>query len=57
MRYRKRGKLQKSLIFEPQPRIILPEAARHEALGVLAALIAAVMGDPVRVRREGASDD
>ena len=57
MRYHKLGKLQKPLIFEPQPRISLPEAARHEALGVLAALIAAVMGDPARVRREGASDD
>ena len=49
MRYRKQERLQKTLMFEAQPRVSLPEGARQEAVAVLAALIAAVMGDTDRV--------
>ena len=39
MRYPTQEKLQKTLMFEPQLRVNLPEAARAEAVSVLAALI------------------
>ena len=57
MRYRNRERRQKTLMFEPQARVSLPEAAKQEALAVLAALIAAVMGDAVRVENDGGSDE
>ena len=43
MRYPRQERLQRTLMFEPQPRVSLPEAARQEAVAVLATLIAAVM--------------
>ena len=57
MRYPKQQRLQKTLMFEPQPRVNLPEAARQEAVAVLAALIAAVMGDTDRVENDGGRDE
>ena len=57
MRYPKQQSLQKTLMFEPQPRVSLPVAARQEAVAVLAALIAAVMGDTDRVENDGGSDE
>ena len=57
MRYRKHHRMQKALRFEPPPRVSLPEAARREAAAVLAALIAAVMGEPERVEHDGGSDE
>ena len=48
MRYPRQERLQRTLMFEPQPRVSLPVAARQEAVAVLAALIAAVMGDTDR---------
>ena len=57
MRYPKQQSLQKTLMFEPQPRVSLPEAARQEAVAVLAALIAAVMGDTDRVENDGGRDE
>ena len=57
MRYRKQQRLQKTLMFEPQPRVSLPEPARQEAVAVLAALIAAVMGDTDRVENDGGRDE
>ena len=42
MRYPRQERLQRTLMFEPQARVNLPEAARREAVAVLAALIAAV---------------
>ena len=57
MRYPKQKRLQRTLMFEPQPRVNLPEAARQEAMAVLAALIAVVMGDTVRVENDGGSDE
>ena len=53
MRYRKQQRRQKTLILEPPPRVSLPEAARQEALAVLATLIAAVMGKTQRVENDG----
>ena len=44
-------------MFEPQARVNLPEAAKREAVAVLAALIAAVMGDTDRVENDGGSDE
>ena len=57
MRYPRQERQQRTLMFEPQPRVSLPEAARQEAVAVLAALIAAVMGDTVRVENDGGSDE
>ena len=57
MRYPKQQSLQKTLMFEPQRRVSLPEAARQEAVAVLAALIAAVMGDTERVENDGGRDE
>ena len=57
MRYPTQEKLQKSLMFEPQLRVSLPQAATGEAVSVLGMLIAAVMGDTVRVENEGGSDE
>ena len=57
MRYPRQERLQKTLMFEPQRRVSLPEAARQEAVAVLAALIAAVMGDTERVENDGGSDE
>ena len=44
-------------MFEPQPRVSLPEAARQEAVAVLATLIAAVMGDAYGVENDGGRDE
>ena len=57
MRYPTQEKLQKALMFEPQLRINLPEAARAEAVSVLAVLIATVMGDTEPVEHDGGSDE
>ena len=57
MRYPTQERLQKALMFEPQLRVSLPEAARDEVVSVLAMLIAAVMGDTERVENEGGSDE
>ena len=57
MRYPQQERRQRTLRFEPQPRVSLPEAARQEAVAVLAALIAAVMGDTERVENDGGSDE
>ena len=57
MRYPRQERLQRTLMFEPQARVNLPEAARREAVTVLAALIAAVMGDTDRVENDGGSDE
>ena len=57
MRYPQQQRRQRTLRFEPQPRVSLPEAARQEAVAVLAALIAAVMGDTERVENDGGSDE
>ena len=57
MRYPRQQRLQRTLRFEPQARVNLPEAARREAVAVLAALIAAVMGDTDRVENDGGSDE
>ena len=57
MRYPRQERRQRTLMFEPQPRVSLPEAARQEAVAVLAALIAAVMGDTERVENDGGSDE
>ena len=57
MRHPKQQSLQKTLMFEPQPRVSLPVAARQEAVAVLAALIAAVMGDTDRVENDGGRDE
>ena len=46
MRYPTQERLQKTLMFEPQLRVRLAQAARDEAVSALAVLIAAVMGDP-----------
>ena len=48
MRYPRQERLQRTLMFEPQARVNLPEAARREAVAVLAALIAAVNRREVR---------
>ena len=57
MKYPRQERLQRTLMFEPQPRVSLPEAARQEAVAVLAALIAAVMGDTDRVEYDGGTDE
>ena len=57
MRYPRQQRLQRTLMFEPQPRVSLPEAARQEAVAVLAALIAAVMGDIDRAENDGGRDE
>ena len=57
MRYPTQEKLQKVLMFERQLRIDLPEAATHEALSILAALIAAVMGESDRAEDDGGRDE
>ena len=57
MRYPRQERLQRTLMFEPQARVNLPEAARREAVAVLAALIAAVMGDIDRVENDGGRDE
>ena len=57
MKYPRQERLQRTLMFEPQPRVSLPVAARQEAVAVLAALIAAVMGDTVQVENDGGSDE
>ena len=57
MRIPKQQRLQRMLMFEPQPRVNLPEAARREAVAVLAALIAVVMGDTDRVENDGGNDE
>ena len=51
MRYRKQQRMQKTLRFEPPPRASLPEAARREAVAVLAAL----MGEAERVEHDRGS--
>lgn len=57
MRYRTQEKLQKTLRFEPQLRVNVPETARAEAVSVLAVLIATVMGDTDRAENDGGSDE
>ena len=57
MRYPAQERLQKTLMFEPQLRVNLPEAARAEAIGVLAVMIATVMGDTDRSEHDGGSDE
>ena len=57
MRHPTQVKLQKALMFEPQLRVNLPEAARAEAVSVLAVVIATVMGDTEPVERDGGSDE
>ena len=57
MRHPTQEKLQKALMFEPQLRVNLPEAARAEAVSVLAVLIATAMGDTDRVENDGGSDE
>ena len=57
MRYPRQERWQRTLMFEPQARVNLPEAARREAVAVLAALIAAVMGDTDRVENDGGRDE
>ena len=57
MRYPTQERLQKTLMFEPHLRVDLPEAATDEAVGILAVLIAAVMGDTDRVENEEGSDE
>ena len=49
--------LQKVLVFEPQLRVNLPEAARAEAVSVLAVLMATVMGDTQPVEHDGGRDE
>ena len=57
MGYPRQQRLQRTLMFEPRPRVSLPEAARQEAVAVLAALIAAVMGDTDRGENDGGRDE
>ena len=57
MRNPAQEKLQKTLMFEPQLRVNLPEAARTEAVSVLAVLIATAMGEIDRVENDGGSDE
>ena len=57
MRYPKQQRLQKTLMFEPQPRVSLPEAATQEAVAVLAALIAVVMGSVGPLKDDGGRDE
>ena len=57
MGYRKREWLQTELVFDPQPLISLPTAARQEAVAALAALIAEVMGETDRAAKGGGRDD
>ena len=57
MGYRKREWLQTELVFDPQPLISLPTAARQEAVAALAALIAEVMGEADRAAKGGGRDD
>ena len=57
MRIPAQEKLQKTLMFEPQLRVNLPEAARTEAVSVLAVLIATAMGESDRVENDGGSDE
>ena len=57
MRYPTQERLQKTLMFEPQLRVRLAQAARDEAVSALAMLIAAVMGDTERVENDGGSDE
>ena len=55
MRNPAQEKLQRTLRFEPQLRINLPEAARAEAVSVLAVLIATAMRNADRVEHDGGS--
>ena len=58
MRYpTQQERLQKTLRFEPQLRVSLAQAARDEAVSVLAVLIAAVMGETEPVESDGGSDE
>ena len=57
MRYGKRKQQQGVLAFEPPPRVRLPEAARQEAVAVLAALMAAVQEDRDRGDPDGGNDE
>ena len=57
MRYPKQQRLQKTLMFEPQPRVSLPEAATQEAVAVLAALIAVVTGSADPLKDDGGRDE
>ena len=57
MRYTTQEKLQKTLMFEPQLRVNMPETARAEAVSVLAVVIATVMGDTDRAENDGGNDE
>ena len=57
MRNPAQERLQRTLIFEPQLRVNLPEAARAEAVSVLAVLIATAMRNADRVENDGGSDE
>ncbi len=57
MRCPKQKKLQKTLKFEPQLWVNLSEAARAEAVSVLALVIGTVTGDSDRVENDGRSDE
>ena len=57
MRHPTQEKLQKALMFEPPLRVNLPEAARAEAVSVLAVLMATVMGDTEPVEHDAGSDE
>ena len=57
MRYPQREGAQRTFRFEPQVRIELPHGARQEAVAVLAALIAAVMGDVNQAADEAGRDE
>ena len=57
MRNPAQEKLQRTLMFEPQLRVNLPEAARAEAVSVLAELIATVMRNADQVENDGGSDE
>ena len=57
MRYPQREGAQRTFRFEPQVRIGLPHGARQEAVAVLAALIAAVMGDANQAADEAGRDE
>ena len=57
MRNPAQERLQRTLIFEPQLRVNLPEAARAEAVSALAVLIATAMRNADRVENDGGSDE
>ena len=57
MRNPAQEKLQRTLMFEPQLRVNLPEVARAEAVSVLAMLIATAMRNANQVENDGGSDE